>query len=120
MHAFYLITFILWNFNPAISWRSLKMEKHGAAAIHLKVEIAFGHIRIRCKEEFDAAVSANTVLMLYSYCTNISVPNSKHHVYSYGIIGNLYLCLREMVGLRPHILLDQLERNIQPRGSVPT
>ena len=72
MRASYLVAFTLWDYNPVLPRHRLKMEKHGAATIHLEVEVAFGHIRIRRKEEFDTTVPANIILMLLSHCTNVS------------------------------------------------
>jgi hypothetical protein len=40
------------------------MEKDGATAIHLEVEIAFGWIGTGCEEEFNTTVPADAVLML--------------------------------------------------------
>jgi len=119
MCASYHVAFTLWDYNPVLPCSRMKMKKHGAATIHLKVEITLEHIRIRRKEKFDTTVLPNIPLMLCGYCSNVSVRDAKHHVYSRVAIGNFHLRLWEMIGFLPHVVCDQLGRNVFPWRRIP-
>ena len=115
----YLPAFTLRNYNPLSPWLHLKMKQHGAAAIHLKVEVPFGHIRTRSEEKFDTTVFVNIILMCRGGCTNVSVLDSKHNKYGHVIVGGLHLCLREMVWFFPHVVPDRFGWNAFPRKLIP-
>ncbi len=120
MHAYYLTAFTGRNDYPLLPRLLLKMKQHGAAAIHLKVKVASGQIRTRGEEKFDTAVPANSILMCSSCCPNVSVLDSKHQAYGHVVVGKLHLCLWEMIGFLPHIVLDQFRWNVFPRIVRPT
>ena len=119
MDAYYLAAFTIRNYAPLFPWFRLKMKKHGAAAIHLQVEISLGHIRTRGKEEFDTTVFINIILMCCGGCTNVSVLDSKHNAYSHVIVGDLHLYLGEMLGFLPHVVLEQLGWNVLSTETHP-
>ncbi len=114
----YSFTVILGNFNPR-PWGRIKMEEDGAATIHFKVEIAFGHIRTRREKEFNAAIPTDGVLMLLSYGPDVSVFDPEHEAYGRFFIGNLRLGLWKMARLLPHVVSDEYSRNLSPHRIAP-
>ncbi len=119
MGNLYLVAVFLWEDDPAFSESGLKMKQQNTPTIYFKVEVARGHIRIRCKEEFNTTVLPNIVLMRNSNRPNIPVGYLKHHIYRHLVIGDLHLCPWEMIGFFPHMVLELLERDLFPRGPVP-
>ena len=120
MQDCYLAAFTIRNYNPLFPWLPLKMKKHGAAAIHLKVKVSFGHIGTWCKEEFDTTVFVNIILMCCGNCTNVSVLDSKHYIYCHVVVSNLHLYLWEMIRLLSHVVPDHLGWNVFPRKFIPS
>lgn len=119
MHVCYLKTFTLRNYNPVFPRLHLEMKKHGAATIHLKVEVAFGQIRTRAEKKFDTTVFIDISLMGGGCCPNVAVFDPKHQAHSLVVIRDLHPYLGEMVGFLPHVVPEQLGWNILPGTLIP-
>jgi hypothetical protein len=119
MSASYRVALGLGDYNSVRPSARVKMEKHGSATVHLKVEVTFGYIRIRCKEEFDTTVLPDIVLMRCGDRANVPVRDPKYDVNSHVVIGKLNLGPREMVRFRPHVMADQLGWDVFPWGLAP-
>ena len=80
----------------------LVMKQHRASAVHFKIEIAGFYIIIRCKEELDAAVLINWILVRSMDCLYILIFYPKDDVDGIIIIAYLSLHCREMFRSASH------------------
>ena len=95
------------------------MKEDRAAAIHLQIEIASADIGAGRKEELDAAVPADTLLISCGHGPDISVLDPEQHEDRRGVIGQFYLRFREVHGPFPHMVAKPLCRDIPPGRGIP-
>jgi len=119
VHDSNIAAFALWDRDLLFPWLPLKVEEHGAAAIHLEVKVSLEQIRTRGKEKFNTTVLVHIILVCGRCCTNVAVLNPEHQGYRFGVVGDFYLCLRKMVRLLPHVVLEQRGWDVLPWRGVP-